>query len=88
MNLKEIGVNTRNWADSVQDRDYWRALVNAALNLQVPQTMKLVNIYIGSCHVASTNVTKELLSTERNMLSQTAMAVEVADQADLEILRE
>ena len=34
--LKEVGINTRNSADSAQDRDYWRALVNAALNLQVP----------------------------------------------------
>ena len=32
MDLKEIGINTRNWVDSAQDRDYWRALVNAALN--------------------------------------------------------
>ena len=30
MDLKEIVINTRNWVDSVQDRDYWRALVNAA----------------------------------------------------------
>ena len=36
MNLEEIGINTRNWIDSAHDRDYWRALVNAALNLQVP----------------------------------------------------
>ena len=36
MDLREIGMNTRNWVDSVQDRDYWRALVNAALNFQVP----------------------------------------------------
>ena len=35
MDLKEIGINTRNWVDSVQDWDYWRALVNAALNLRV-----------------------------------------------------
>ena len=34
--LKEIGINTRNWIDSAQDRDYWRALVNVVLNLQVP----------------------------------------------------
>ena len=36
MDLKEIGINTRNWVDPPQDRDYWRALVNAALNLRVP----------------------------------------------------
>ena len=36
MDLKEIGIYTRNWVDSAQDRDYWRALVNSALNLQVP----------------------------------------------------
>ena len=36
MDLKEIGINTRNWVDSVQDRDIWRALVNVALNLRVP----------------------------------------------------
>jgi len=36
MDLKEIGINTRNWIDSAQDMDYWRALVNAALNLRVP----------------------------------------------------
>ena len=34
--LKEIGINTRNWVDLAQDRDYWRALINAILNLQVP----------------------------------------------------
>jgi hypothetical protein len=36
LELKEIGINTRNWVDSTQDKDYWRALVNAALNLGVP----------------------------------------------------
>ena len=35
MNLKEIGINTKNWIDSAQNRDYWRVLVNAALNLRV-----------------------------------------------------
>ena len=33
--LKEIGINVGNWVDSAQDRNYWRALVNAALNLRV-----------------------------------------------------
>ena len=36
MDLKEIGVNTKNCANSAQDRDYWRALANAALTLRVP----------------------------------------------------
>jgi hypothetical protein len=36
MDLKEIGINTKNWVDSAQDKDYWRAVVNAALNLRVP----------------------------------------------------
>ena len=36
MDLKEVGIDTRIWIDSAQDRDYWRALVNAAWNLRVP----------------------------------------------------
>ena len=36
MDLKEIGINTRNWVDLTQESDYWRALVDAALNLRVP----------------------------------------------------
>jgi hypothetical protein len=31
MDLNEMGINTRDWVDSAQYRDYWRALVNAAL---------------------------------------------------------
>ena len=34
--LEEIGVNAGNWVDLAQDRDYWKALVNAALKLRVP----------------------------------------------------
>ena len=36
MDLEEIGINAGNLVDSAQDRDYWRVLVNAALNLRVP----------------------------------------------------
>ena len=36
MYLEEIGISAGNWVDLAQDRDYWRALVNAALNLWVP----------------------------------------------------
>jgi hypothetical protein len=56
MNLKEIGINRRNWADSAQDRDYWRALVNVALNLQVSYAMELVN-QSSTCHCMSSNST-------------------------------
>ena len=33
MDLKEIGV--RSWIDLAQDRDYWRTLLNVALDLRV-----------------------------------------------------
>ena len=46
IDLKEIGINTRNWVASAQDRDYQRALVNAALNLRVPEAMELVNYLV------------------------------------------
>ena len=49
MDLKEMWINTRNWVDSVQDRDYWRDLVNAALNLRVPLAIGLVQEHTGQC---------------------------------------
>ena len=36
MDLEEVGMNAGNWVDSAQDRNYWRALVTATLNLRVP----------------------------------------------------
>ena len=36
LDLKQIGLNTRNWVDSAQNRDYWGALMNVTLNLWVP----------------------------------------------------
>ena len=36
IDINEIGAYMRNWVDSLQDRVYWRALVNAALNLRIP----------------------------------------------------
>ena len=42
MDLEEIGINAGNLIDSAQDRDYCRALVNAALNLRVAYAMELV----------------------------------------------
>ena len=36
MNLEKICMNAGNVVDLAQDRNYWRALVNATLNLRVP----------------------------------------------------
>ena len=36
MDLEEIGINVGSWVNPAQDRNYWRALVIAALNLRVP----------------------------------------------------
>ena len=42
MDLEYMGINAGNWVDSAQDRDYWRALVNVALNLRVLLALGLV----------------------------------------------
>ena len=34
--LEQIGINAGNWVGSAWDKDYWRVLVNAALNLRIP----------------------------------------------------
>jgi hypothetical protein len=36
MDLIEIGWSGVSWVGLAQDRDKWRALVNAAMNFQVP----------------------------------------------------
>ena len=32
IDLEEIGINVVNWIDSARDRNYWRAIMNAAFN--------------------------------------------------------
>ena len=38
MNLQEVGCGGMDWIDVAEDMNRWRALVNAVMNLQDPES--------------------------------------------------
>jgi hypothetical protein len=50
MDLREIGWDGMDWIDLAQDRNQWRALVNTAMNLRVPQN---AGKFLSSCTIGS-----------------------------------
>ena len=49
MDLKEIGINTRNLIDWAQDRDYWRAL-DIAIKVQFLIVVPRIHIRLYPCN--------------------------------------
>jgi hypothetical protein len=50
MVLGEIGWDSMDWIYLAQDRDQWRALMNAVMNLQVPQN---AGKFLSDCTIGS-----------------------------------
>jgi hypothetical protein len=50
IDLREIGWDGMDWIDLAQDRDQWRALVRAVMNLRVPEN---AGKFLNGCTIGS-----------------------------------
>ena len=57
MDLEEIGINAGNWVDSAQDREYWRALVNAAYYFMSVHKHEYLNMTAVDCRTQVEQIT-------------------------------
>ena len=46
MDLQEVGCGSMDWIEVARDRDKWRALLTAVMNLLVPQNAAKFNYYV------------------------------------------
>ena len=69
MDLEEIGNNAGNWVDSTQDRDYWRALVNAALII-FSYTNQRFHFYFLIFFKTKVSVVNEHMSNKRYLVAK------------------